>query len=103
MEFWKKLCSNLLWGLPTNFVTPFRTTSICGASQSKLSIKSYDCLKFLRPKFLQLKIYDKSIQHKNSTIKYTLNQVTDKIFGKKKFITILINFTKLLTYCKENR
>jgi len=29
-------------------------------------------------------MYDKSIQYKNSTIKYTLNQVADKKIGSKK-------------------
>jgi len=52
-------------------------------SQSEFSIKSYDHLTFLLPKFLKPKIYDKSIQCKNSTIKYTLNQVVDKKFGSK--------------------
>jgi len=39
--------------LANEFVTPFRATFIFGASQSDLSIKSYDRLKFFRPKFLK--------------------------------------------------
>ena len=54
--------------LAKSFVTPFRTTFIFLASQSELSIKSYVHLNFFRPKSLSPKIYDKSIQCKNSTI-----------------------------------
>jgi len=50
-------------------------------SQSEFSIKSYGRLMFFRHKCLQLKIYDKSIQCKNCTIKYTLNQVVYKALG----------------------
>jgi len=66
--------------LPTKFVTSFRVTFIFGASQFELSIKNNGHLKFFHPKFFQLKIYDKSIQRKNSTIKHILNQVVDKKF-----------------------
>jgi len=75
-----------------------------GTSQFEFSIKSYVRLKFFRPKFLKPKIYDKSIQCKNSTIKYILNQVVDKkIWVKNNFLNIFNNFTKLLTSCKEKR
>jgi len=66
-----------------NFVTSFQATFIFGTSQSELSIKSYVYFKFFRTKFWQIKIYDKSIQFKNSTIKYTPNQVTAKLFRLK--------------------
>jgi len=66
-----------------SFITPFRATFIFEASQSKLSIKSYGRLKFFHPKFLQLKIYNKSIQCKDSTIKYILNQVVAKNLSQK--------------------
>jgi len=36
-------------GFSSEFVTPFQATLIIGPSQSKLSIKSYGCLKFFRP------------------------------------------------------
>jgi len=52
-------------------------------SQSELSIKGYVHLKILHLKFWQLKIYDKSIQCKDSSIKYTLKVVTAKKFGQK--------------------
>jgi len=40
-------------GLPTSFDAPFRETFIFGASQSKLSVKSYGRLKFFRPKIFE--------------------------------------------------
>jgi len=61
-------------------------------------MKNMGCysLKFFYPKFLQLKMYNKSIQRKNSTIKYTLNQVTDKKdWVKNKFVTIFNEFYKI--------
>jgi len=80
-----------------NFVAPFQTTFILLASRSELYIKSYDRLKFFRHKFLKPKIYDKSIQCKNSTIKYILNKVTDKkILVKNRFITIFSEFYKIV-------
>ena len=45
---------NRLWLLASEFVTIFRATFIFGTSQFQLPIKSYDCLKFFRPKFLKL-------------------------------------------------
>jgi len=48
----KILEANRRW-LARGFVIPFRTTFIFGASQSELSIKSYDRLKFFHPKFLK--------------------------------------------------
>jgi len=53
MEFWNFRRLNLLWWLASEFVTSFRTTFIFGESQFKLSIKSYDRLKFFRPKFFK--------------------------------------------------
>jgi len=43
IEFWKA----------EGFVTPFRATFTFKASQSELSIKSYDHLKFFRPKIFE--------------------------------------------------
>jgi len=91
MEFW---IQNPLREFPTTFVIPFRATFSFGASQSELSIKSYDHLKFFAPKFLQLKIYGKSIQSKNYTIKYILIEVVAKTFWVK---------NEFLTFCKEKR
>jgi len=77
--------------LPIRFVTSFRATLISGASQSELSIKvmgvwSFFALNFLNP-----------IQCKNSTIKYTLNQVVDKtIWVKSRFLTIFNEFYKIV-------
>jgi len=82
MEF-KKMDFESPPRMTMNFITPFRAIFIFRSFQSELYIKSYGCLKFFRPKFLQLKIYDKSIQRKNSIMKYTLNQVADKTIGPK--------------------
>ena len=63
MKFWKKkLCLNPFWALATSFVILFQATFIFGAFQSELFIKSYDDLKFFRPKIFKTKIYDTSIE-----------------------------------------
>ena len=46
----------------TSFITPLRATFISGTSQSELSIKNYDHLKFFRHKIFETQIYDTSIQ-----------------------------------------
>jgi len=77
MKFWKKKNQESPMGLPTKSETLFQATFIFGTSQFELS---YGHLKFFHHKFWRLKIYGKSIQCKNSTMRYILKEVVTKKF-----------------------
>jgi len=53
MEFWDFQRSNRQSRLVKGFVTPFQATFFFGESQSEFSIKSYNNLKFFRPKIFE--------------------------------------------------
>jgi len=96
LEFWLGQLTVRRRELAARLVTSFQTTFIFYASPSDFSIKSYGRLKFSTTNSSQLKIYHYFPSCEDSSIKYTLNQVTTQKFGSKFiFYLFLMNFTIL--------